>query len=788
MSPRRAHGAMAVLVRRDLRRRPGQTITLAILTLLAATLLNTALALMTDYSGNIDRLTQEWNTPSLTAVAPAGPQAQAVVAELENDQRVSVVETIPAVAAQATVPTGDDEFSTLLTIIDLDAPFTMGTVARGDHLADAPPDGIWLPDVFQASGDYALGDPITITTSAGERTFHIQGFLSGLYGQGSTPGLGRLTFGLERTAFEAFADPGFEPVTIIQVRSITPTAGAQAAEEATTRVRSEADGGAFKLMAVMDLDLARQATMTSTNIVVAVLVSLAGIVVLVGAIVTHFVVRGTVDSDLPSIGMLRAAGHTGTGILASLIAAQVVTVALAAGAGVAASYPLLGALARTFRVQSGLPWQPSFSLVNCLLTVAVLVSFVVVVTAVAARQLRRLSTVEALRQGAPTHSFTRTRLPLATTAGPLPLLLGVKGTQRHLRHHIMAATTVAVIAFAAVSGHGMVHGLFGDRHRAVEILAGYTTDIAVQLSPEAAGDDVLDTVRATDGVEQAYYFTIVRRTIDDMVIGFTVTPDLDAVPADPMVSGRMPRHANEIALSWRVAERLGVDRGDTIELDLGNGPASFIVTGLTSTGRFLGLNAYLRTDGYQRLDPGFTHTTIAADVGPGVDRAGVVDDLSARLGARAGAVTDHRSSVEAEMGAYMSTVPVISAALTVLIVVMTLLVIGLVVGASLRRTRRDMGVCRALGYTTGQLVNQMQWEHLPMIAAGAALGALIGALTLNRLLGLVVGALGVVLVDLPLDLRGAGLIALGIIALASAATALSYLGIRRVGTAELIKE
>ena len=190
----------------------------------------------------------------------------------------------------------------------------------------------------------------------------------------------------------------------------------------------------------------------------------------------------------------------------------------------------------------------------------------------------------------------------------------------------------------------------------------------------------------------------------------------------------------------------------------------------------------------RRLDPGFTHTTIAADVGPGVDRAGVVDDLSARLGARASAVTDHRSSVEAEMGAYMSTVPVISAALTVLIVVMTLLVIGLVVGASLRRARRDMGVCRALGYTTGQLVSQMQWEHLPMVAAGAALGALIDALTLNRLLGLVVGALGVVLVDLPLDLKGAGLIALGIIALASAATALSYLGIRRVGTAELIKE
>lgn len=781
-------GSLALLVKRDLRRRPAQIATLAVLTLLAATLVSTSLVLLTDYTSHIDRLAQESNAPSTSAVAPAGPTTQAMIEDLRADPRVSQIEAIPTLVARASLPLGETDMSTLVTVVDIDSPITMGRPLRADHLTTDLADGVWLPQFFQASGQYGLGDPITLTTGVGEHTFHVQGFLAGLYGSGGAPGMGRITLGLDHAAFEALQDPGFTPGTVVQIHSVTPAQGSQAIEEAAAGVRATEPGGTFTLLEVMDLGIWRQGAVTSTSIIVAILVTLAGIVLAVSAIVTHFVVRGLVDSDLPSIGMLRASGHTGAGILSSLVISHVVTVALAACVGVGTSYPLLHLLGRRFQAQNGVEWQPAFSPATALVTVAALVGFVVVVCVAAARRLRRLSTVEALRQGTPPHSFSRTRLPLETTSGPLPALLGLKAVHRHLRHHLVAATTVMVIVFAAVSGQGMVHGLFGDRERAVEIMAGQIEDVTVQVAPGADGDELLPQVAATDGVAQAYYSTTVQRTIDGVMIGFTVTPDLEAVPTDPLVAGRMPRHDNEIALGWRLAEKMGVEQGATVTFDLGNGEVEYLVTGIVSAGRFMGMNATLRTDGYQRLDPGFTNTSIAADLTPGTDRAEIVEDLSTRLGTQAEVVRDRRGTVESELSSYLSTVPVIAAAITVLTVVMTMLVIGLVIGAALRRARRDMGVCRALGFTTGQLVRQTLWEHMPVITVGAVLGALLGAMALNPMLSIVLSSLGVVLVDLPADPGRTALVAAGVLALAWATMTVACLRIRGVRAVELMEE
>ncbi len=781
-------GALAVLVKRDLRRRPGQVATLAVLTLLAATLVSTSMVLINDYTSHIDRMARKSNAPSATAVAPAGAATQTMVDALRADPRVTRVEAVPTLLAQASLPLGENDMSTLLTVVDLDTQVTMGGPQRADHLTTTLADGIWLPRFLQASGRYGLGDPITITTAVGQRTFHVQGFLAGLYASGGAPGLGRTTVGLDHEAYVSLQDPGFTPGTIIQVRSATPAQGAQALEEAATQVRAAEQDGAFTLLEVMNLDLARQAMRTSTAIVVGILVTLAGIVLVVAAIVTHFVVRDLVNADLPSIGILRAAGHTGTGILCSLVVSHVVTVTLAAAVGVGASYPLLHRLGRSFEAQNGVAWQPGFSPLTALTTVAALTGFVVIVCLVAARRLRRLSTVEALRQGTPTHSFTRTRLPLERAAGPLPVLLGLKATQHHLRRHLIAATTVMVIVFAAVSGQGMVRSFLGDRERMVEILAGHVADVGVQVAAGADGDEVLTEVTATEGVEQAYYSTIVPRTLDGVTVGFTVTPDPERVPIDPLVSGRAPRHDNEIVLSWRLADKLGVEQGDPVTFDLGHGEVTYLVTGLVSTGRFLGMGATVRTDGFQHLDPGFTDTSIVAELSPGTNRATVVEVLRARLGATAGTVRDWRGNVESEIASNLSTVPVVATAITVLTVVMTVLVVGLVVGAALRTSRRSMGVCRALGFTSGQLTRQTLWEHMPVISVGAALGAVLGAVTLNPLLGLVLRSLGVVLVDLPLAPLRAALIALGVLALAWVTTALSCLGIRGVGTTELMQE
>lgn len=188
-----------------------------------------------------------------------------------------------------------------------------------------------------------------------------------------------------------------------------------------------------------------------------------------------------------------------------------------------------------------------------------------------------------------------------------------------------------------------------------------------------------------------------------------------------------------------------------------------IIVGIlvTLAGIVLVVAAIVRTDGFQRLGPGFTDTSVVAELSPGTDRATVVEGLQARLGATAETVKDWRGNVESEIASDLSTVPVVAAAITVLTVVMTALVVGLVVGAALRTARRSMGVCRALGFTSGQLMRQTLWEHMPMLGVGAALGAVLGAVTLNPLLGLVLRSLGAALVGLPVVPGRAALIALG---------------------------
>lgn len=690
-------GALAVLVKRDIRRRPGQVATLAVLSLLAATLVSTSMVLITDYTSHIDRMARKSNAPSATAVAPAGARTQTMVDALRAGRSAPTTSPPPWQTASGFPTSSRPQAGT-------------GWATR----SRSPPPSGNAPSTSRAFS--------RVCTRAGAHR-----------------GWGRTTVGLDHEAYVSLQDPGFTPGTIIQVRSATPAQGAQTLEEAATQVRAAEQDGAFTLLEVMNLDLARQAMRTSTAIVVGILVTLAGIILVVAAIVTHFVVRDLVNADLPSIGILRAAGHTGTGILCSLVVSHVVTVTLAAAVGVGASYPLLHRLGRSFQAQNGVAWQPGFSPLTALTTVAALTGFVVIVCLVAARRLRRLSTVEALRKGTPTHSFTRTHLPLERAASPLPVLLGLKATQHRLRHHLIAATTVMVIVFAAVSGQGMVRSFLGDRERMVEILAGHVADVGVQVAAGADSDEVLTEVTATKGVEQAYYSTVVPRTLDGVTVGFTVTPDPERVPIDPLV------------------------------------------TGLVSTDKFLGMGVTVRTDGFQRLDPGFTDSSVVAGLSPGTDRATVVEVLRTLLGTTAETVKDWRGNVESEIASNLSTVPAIT-------VVMTVLVVGLVVGAALRTSRRSMGVCRALGFTSGQFTRQTLWEHMPVISVGAALGAVLGAVTLSPLLGLVLHSLGVVLVDLPLAPLRAALIALGVLALAWVTTALSCLGIRGVGTTELMQE
>ena len=772
-----------LLVKRILRRRPGQAFTILVLTLLAAAMAHTAIILLTDYAGNIDRKAEEWNAPSAIYVLTAGAPAERLADVVADDDAVDAVETSPSFGGMTTIDVDGENLTSLANVVDLSRAGRLGAPVVVEE-AEGAREGIWVPSALRAAGAYSLGDDLTFDTTQGASTFRIVGFIEDLYGGAS--GMGTLTFGLDATTFAGFDAPGFQPTVNLKVQGADVTAASAAVDAALGKVQGALtpDEALYSWWS-HDINIAKAASALSSSIFVAMLVALAGVIVVIAAVVTRFVLKNLIVSDLTSIGTLRAAGFTTAGIVGSLVAAYGALTALGAAVGSGSSYLLLPVMARAFHAQNGLSWQPRFSWPALVVTVAAMLAVVLVTATFAALRVRRVTTVGALRGGIANHSFTADRLPLATTRGRLSTLLGMKAGLRQAGQNVLLAVTVAIVAFAGVFTLGMVDNLLGDRDKATDLLVGTVEDVSVVPSVGADPEALLAEVEGLPGVQDAYFHTFEGLNVDGLAIAFPGPPAPAAQRLERGAGGGRPAHDNEIAIGGRLSTVLGLDVGDTHTLDLGAGEAGFVVTGVTSSARNLGQNVTISSDGYRRLTPTFRDSTIAVFAD---DPEQLIETAKERLGAQLDSVTNQRENVEAQLSSYLSMVPIISTFMISFVVVVTVLVVGLVVTTMLVQTHRELGIKKAMGFTNRELSAQTRWTYLPSIAAGAVVGSAAGALALSPLLTLLLSQLGILKVDAAADWRTTAAIALGILAIGAGVLWVSSLRIGRISAYALVTE
>lgn len=95
------------------------------------------------------------------------------------------------------------------------------------------------------------------------------------------------------------------------------------------------------------------------------------------------------------------------------------------------------------------------------------------------------------------------------------------------------------------------------------------------------------------------------------------------------------------------------------------------------------------------------------------------------------------------MGTYVSMSWTMAVALLVMTLVVVLVVTGLTVSGALTRERTRLGVLKAIGFTSGQLRWSLMAAHLPPVVAGATVGAVVGGLTMNGVLSLMLASTGI---------------------------------------------
>ncbi|QDP94780.1 FtsX-like permease family protein [Microlunatus elymi] len=279
----------------------------------------------------------------------------------------------------------------------------------------------------------------------------------------------------------------------------------------------------------------------------------------------------------------------------------------------------------------------------------------------------------------------------------------------------------------------------------LSFLATETAAIGRQLAARTAGADVVvssdelsarqlghrvQTVRRTPGVADAELSYQLYGNIDQRsTIELQSLPRLDQLRWAKLTTGSWPTRRNQIAIGKTAAEQQNLGVGGTIRVDLGNGPQTFTVSGITDEQKSL-FSGKLQT-GFllpAAIDPQQAQADLLV-IGDGSTSAnGLAEALDQRLGSKitvqTSAAYGQQQVKDMAQGAdVLRNLLLIFGCIALLVgtilIVNTFLIL-------LAQRRRQIGLLRAVGATGRQVRRSVLIEALITGLIGSALGIGLG--------------------------------------------------------------
>jgi ABC-type antimicrobial peptide transport system permease subunit len=189
---------------------------------------------------------------------------------------------------------------------------------------------------------------------------------------------------------------------------------------------------------------------------------------------------------------------------------------------------------------------------------------------------------------------------------------------------------------------------------------------------------------------------------------------------DYVVEGRWPKYENEVAVGTLLANNMELKVGDTITVKNGEENASYIITGLVQTFNNMGQMGYMTEEGFGRvggsmptgsiqiyLKKGYTYNDLDKEFKDVYPESELTDDVEAT----GGLFTMLKVSMQAILAIIMFV--------TVFIVA---LAEALIIRTKITKDWRNLGVFKALGFSSKELILQVMFSNIPAIIFGIVIG------------------------------------------------------------------
>ena len=738
------------------------SIALVVMFIVAALMLNAGMLILIDYGGHFKAVTEELSTGDAVYLLSENLQTSEVSSFFRNNPHItsSTTEKARFVQATFTAPKSGVELDSGILFYDMDIERTVSRYTFiGPHLAPAD-NAVYLPFQLCSSYGYALGDTITLSYPGPvkdidiEQSFIVSGFIEdGLF---MSQSFGIMSFYVPPSTFKnldtmfggASLPLAVTFITVDDVENLTTIES-----DVRDLFPNQADlhsvsGESFMIAETFDMALVTLARTMMAMIVSLIMVAFAVIIVIVCLIVVYFRITNSIEEDMLKIGSLKSTGFTSAQIISSILLQFALLSGVGSVGGIVVSYPLLPFFASILEAQSGLLWVPAPNVAISSAVLATLALLSAVVVTFAARHIRSLTPTHALRgQSRTTRTTSKNRLPLDRTSQSLPLVLGLKSAVQNPRQTIMIAVILTVVSIVGVFGIIMYYNSAVDTTAFATVPGNEIANVFVAINPASSNRArIIDEIKATDGVRKVAFDDSMVVSIDGIVVPAAIRDDYETKESRVAYEGRYPEASGEITIHGALSDKLGKTVGDTVTLTEGRTTLEMRIVGLQSG--MNGFNASLLLDDYRKLNPTFVQTLALVYLDEGFDAAQVTSTLAGTYKeADILQVMDGDKMLEEGMSSYTDIIRIMGILILVIMLCVIALVLYFVISASIVRRRRELGIHKAIGFSTLQLMHQFSISFMIPVIVGSVLGAVIGARYTNALLATAVAGGGVIMPD-----------------------------------------
>lgn len=767
----------------NMRKAKGQTASIIVLILIAASMLNLWLMLSMDYKSNFDRYHDKFNAEHVTlAVDGNSDKMQEFLSQtLKDDNRTAQYRLDNCMHMTGSFPYNSGKVNCWLAFLNKKEALTR-TIGKAEIVEESNlTSGVYLPMIYKTD-NITVGKPIDISIGSHKVTYTVCGFFNSIMMGSHNCVITELI--LTEDKYAELERSGYAPQATLCSARLTDKSENLTYESSLKSAVSKQYPNIT--MVSNCYDIVSQSRYISQMICSGIISAMAFFVLLIAFVVIVSNITNYIQNNMKNLGILKAMGYTSGQLIGSLLLqfSSLTLIAAVIGAGI--SYSLFPTVNTMMIAQTGIPYAIRFLPVPLVLSITIPIGAVVFAVWFASRRIKKIEPVVALRSGIQAHNFKNNHIPLEQTKAPLTFALALKTTLSGVKHNITICITMLVLSLIVVFSGLMLENVITNTAPFLNLIVGETADSCINVQTEAE-DDFLRKMDADDRVEKLYLFTSLNVShTGGAELMATICNDYSKINNQDIVfEGRFPKYNNEIAIAAKYAKENGMKIGDEIQITANGKRENYLICGFTQISNNLGRDCLLTRTGYERLGL-LTNTSYYIHLSGKTDIDAFNLQMEKEFEGSVNTTINIGSMIDGTGSVYVSLIAIIVIAILALSAIIVAFVLYLLVRTVLNNKQHDYGILKSLGFTTGQLILQTALSFMPTIIVSSIIGLMVCSLIINPLTALFLSGIGIVKCTFSVPVGFVIAAGIGLILFAFATLCLLSLKIRKITPKSLL--